>query len=74
MRKNVTRLAAVGMVLTLTACSTATQPAESTAPAETTAAEGEMRVEAVVEAEMNIAADAETLRRETSPSNDRGNN
>ena len=39
MRKNVTRLAAVGMVLTLTACSTATQPAESTAPAETTAAE-----------------------------------
>ena len=41
---------------------------------ETTAAEGEMRVEAVVEAEMNIAADAETLRRETSPSNDRSNN
>ena len=30
---------------------------------ETTAADGEMRVEAVVEAEMNIAVDAETLRR-----------
>lgn len=30
---------------------------------ETAAADGEMRVEAIVEAEMNIAADAETLRR-----------
>lgn len=37
---------------------------------ETTAADGEMRVEAVVEAEMNIAVDAETLRRGLSFSGD----